>query len=480
MNAFYKKRYFAASWSICRRLFALLYLACYSQVFAQDNARSPLPTFKTIRWEEDYSYLSEESKIVRSYFDPIKFIPLCKNNKSYLSVGGEMRYQYEYVDNANWGEGEQDKNGYLLQRYMLHTDFHFGRYLRIFAQLKSGIASGKEVELDPPDEDLLDIHQAFADLLIVEKKLQLTLRIGRQEMMYGSSRLVSVREAPNVRQSFDAGKLIFKFNTWQADAFFSRPVETNRGFFDDGSDRNVQFFGLYTSKKIPSILKGNVDLYYFGLKDKKASFQQGQAKEMRHSVGIRLWSKEALLNYNLEAVYQLGTFGEGKIRAWTASAELNYGLNETALEPTLNLKTEIISGDRNPENPDLQTFNPLFPKGAYFGQVALIGPANLIDLHPSFIIHPAKNLELVADWDFFWRESLNDGLYSVPYVLIRENSGSRAAYIGDQLTLEADWQISRHLQLEGFCTFFRAGEFLKQSGESKNIVYLSSRVTFKF
>jgi hypothetical protein len=204
MNAFYKKIYFAASWSICRRLFALLYLACYSQVFAQDNARSPLPAFKTIRWEEDYSYLSEESRIVRSYFDPIKFIPLSKNNKSYLSVGGEMRYQYEYVDNANWGEGEQDKNGYLLQRYMLHTDFHFGRYLRIFAQLKSGIASGKEVELDPPDEDLLDIHQAFADLLVLEKKLQLTLRVGRQEMMYGSSRLVSVREAPNVRQSFDA------------------------------------------------------------------------------------------------------------------------------------------------------------------------------------------------------------------------------------------------------------------------------------
>jgi hypothetical protein len=179
-------------------------------------------------------------------------------------------------------------------------------------------------------------------------------------------------------------------------------------------------------------------------------------------------------------VYQLGTYGEGKIRAWTASAELNYGLDEIALEPTLNLKTEIISGDRNPENPDLQTFNPLFPKGAYFGQVALIGPANLIDIHPSLTIHPAKNLELIADWDFFWRESINDALYSVPYVLLRESNGSRGAYIGDQLTLEADWEISRHVQLEGFCTYFRAGAFLKQTGEAKNLVYLSSRFTFKF
>jgi hypothetical protein len=110
----------------------------------------------------------------------------------------------------------------------------------------------------------------------------------------------------------------------------------------------------------------------------------------------------------------------------------------------------------------------------------LIGPANLIDLHPSLTIHPAKNLEIIADWDFFWRENLNDGLYSVPYVLLRESSRSRAAYTGDQLTLEADWQISRHLQLEGFCTYFRAGEFLKQTGAGKNLTFLSSRFTFKF
>ncbi len=178
MNAFYKKRYFAASWSICQKLFALLYLACYSQVFAQDNARSPLPAFKTIRWEEDYSYLRNDSGRVKSFFDPVKFIPLGRNKKSYLSVGGEVRYQYEYLRNANWGEGIQDKNGYLLQRYMLHTDWHLGQHVRIFGQLKSGIASGKASGPDPPDEDRLDLHQAFADLLFSFGSLQSTLRLG--------------------------------------------------------------------------------------------------------------------------------------------------------------------------------------------------------------------------------------------------------------------------------------------------------------
>ncbi len=465
---------------LCHWHFVLLVISCCGQTLAQESVQPQIPAIETIRWEEDYSYLRKDSGKVNSFFDPIKFIPLGRSRKSYLSVGGEVRYQYEYLRNANWGEGIQDKNGYLLQRYMLHTDWHLGQHVRIFGQLKSGIASGKASGPDPPDEDRLDLHQAFADLLFSFGSLQSTLRLGRQELSYGSSRLVSVREGPNVRQAFDAGRLMVKGQHWQADAFLSRPVETNRGIFDDGSDANVRFWGVYTTREFPAFLNASADLYYFGLEDKQATFEQGKARELRHSAGLRLWSNQTLVGYNLEAVYQLGSFGRGRIRAWTASAELTCNLDNLPWEPSLNLKTEIISGDRTPENPDLQTFNPLFPKGAYFGQVALIGPANLADLHPSITLHPARNLELITDWAFFWRESLNDGVYGVPYVLIRESSGSRAAYIGDQLTFEADWQLQRHLQLEAFCTLFRSGSFLRQTGAGKNLTYLATRITFKF
>ena len=446
---------------------------------AQEARTAGLPSLRSLRWEEDYSYLKSDSAGARGFFDPVKFIPLDQDRRYYLSVGGEVRYQYEYVRHANWGEGSQDPDGYLLQRYMLHTDWHLGRHLRVFGQLKSGIASGKAAP-EPPDEDHLDLHQAFADLRFGWGNVQGTLRLGRQELMYGSSRLVSVREGPNVRQSFAAGKLVCKARTWQADAFLSRPVETNPGTFDDGGDRNVLFWGVYATKALPALLKGNADLYYFGLEDQNARFAQGLARELRHSAGLRLWSTQTRLGYNLEGVCQLGTFGPGRIRAWTAAAELSYGWEALPWEPALSLKTEIISGDRSPEHPDLQTFNPLFPKGAYFGQVALIGPANLVDVHPSLTVKPLPDLELAADWDFFWRESVSDGLYGVPYVLLRESSGSRAAYTGDQLSLEADWQLNRHLQLEAFCTLFRAGRFLKQTGAGKNLTYLSTRVTFKF
>jgi hypothetical protein len=250
-------------------------------------------------------------------------------------------------------------------------------------QLKSGIETGKAGGPEPPDEDHLNLHQAFAELALpVWRSNTLTTRLGRQEFSYGSSRLVSVREGPNVRQSFHALKVFYHSPRGQADAFLGRPVQTERGVFDDAPDRNRLFWGTYATGKLPRLSNANLDVYYLGFTEKNAAFKDGTADERRHSFGIRGWNKVGLLQYNVEGVYQLGSFGPKAISAYTLSGEFTYAITPAGWEPFFNLKAEILSGDRRGGDDRLQTFNPLFPKGAYFGQVALIGPANLVDLHP--------------------------------------------------------------------------------------------------
>src|SRR4030095_11974961 len=73
----------------------------------------------------------------------------------------------------------------------------------------------------------------------------ITLRVGRQELNYGSSRLISFREGPNVRLSFDGLKTILRIGEWQVDAFAVKPVRTRPGAFDDDPDPNQKFWGLY-------------------------------------------------------------------------------------------------------------------------------------------------------------------------------------------------------------------------------------------
>ena len=146
-------------------------------------------------------------------FDSIKFIPLTE--LTYISLGGETRQHFEHVKNDNWGATPEDLNGYFLQRYMFHSDIHFGNQLRIFSQIKSGVESGRKGGPRAVDQNNLDLHQVFLDYSWDFVQMNnLTLRFGRQELFFGSRRWVNYRERPNVRLSFDGAKGVWKNKTW--------------------------------------------------------------------------------------------------------------------------------------------------------------------------------------------------------------------------------------------------------------------------
>ena len=144
---------------------------------------------------------------------------------------------------------------------MIHADTHLGEWFRVFGQLKSGLEDGRSGGPRPPDEDKFDLHQAFFDARVpFAEAASFTFRAGRQELAYGSSRLVSFREGPNVRQSFDGAKGILKFADWQIDAFAVKPVNTKTGVFDDDPDPDRNFWGLYAARPLPVLPGGNIDL----------------------------------------------------------------------------------------------------------------------------------------------------------------------------------------------------------------------------
>ncbi len=454
--------------------------ATASGAWAQRTEAPAQPPFKSLRYDEDYSYLRDPARRTET-LDALKYIPLNGDDTSYLTLGGEIRERYEYFQNYRWGEGPQDKDGYLLQRYMLHADAHVGAQFRVFTQLKSGLVTDRDGSPRPSDRDDLDLHQLFFDgKFLLANDESVTVRVGRQELVYGSSRLISAREAPNVRQSFDGAKAILKLASWQIDAFAVKPVETNPGIFDDRPDPHRNLWGLYAVTPVGFLPGANVDLYYLGLEREMAEFDQGTADEIRHSIGTRIWGRKSAWDYNLEFVYQLGSFGEGTIRAWTAAAETAYSFSDEKLRPRLGLRANVTSGDDDPREADLETFNPLFPRSTYFSETRLIGPANHIDVHPFIELHPITGMTATFDWDFFWRESTHDGIYGTSVNLLRSGQSSESRYIGSQTQCLVEWETNRHFRVSAAYAHFFAGAFLKESGPGKDVDYGSAWVTYKF
>jgi len=431
-----------------------------------------------LRYDEDYSVLKDDS--LANYYTQTKYIPLNKNGNTFLSFGGDVRQQYFYIKNEDWGAAPEDKDGYIFSRLLAHADFHAGKYFRSYVELQSSLANGKEYPNSPIDENQLDLHQAFVDVALpFGKQEQLVLRAGRQEFMYGTQRLVSVKEGANNRLAFDAVKLMYQGSRFKVDAFVSHPVRPRQGIFDDGFNKHSKFWGGYAVVNKVPVLQ-NVDLYYLGLWKSKSVFDDGIGKELRHSVGTRIWNNSVPWQYNFEALYQWGKFGAKKISAWTISSNTTYTIQSLKCSPEINFKAELISGDHNYDDEKLQTFNPLYPRGGYFGLANLIGPLNLIDIHPSFTIDLTKTFLYEVDYDAFWRFSQNDGLYGQSILLVYSGRSSEQKFIGDQLSTYLIYNPSQFFSLQAEFTWFKAGPYLKDVGPGKNILFTAFTAQCKF
>jgi len=437
-----------------------------------------LPAFKLLRYDEDYSVLKDDS--IKNYYTQAKYVPLNKNGNTFLSIGGDVRQQYFYIKNEDWGAAPKDKDGYIFSRLLTHADLHAGKYFRTYVELQSSLANGKEYPNSPIDENQLDLHQTFFDLALpYGKQEQLVLRTGRQELLYGTQRLVSVKEGANSRQAFDAVKLMYQGSRVKVDAFLSHPVRPKQGIFDDKFNKQTKFWGGYAVVNSVPVIH-NLDLYYLGLLRTKSVFDDGIGRELRHSAGARIWKTSDPWQYDFEALYQWGKFGAKQISAWTVSSNTTYTIQSLKHSAQINLKAELISGDRQYDDQKLQTFNPLFPKGAYFGLASLIGPSNLIDLHPSFMIELTKTFLYEVDYDLFWRFSKNDGIYGPAGLLIYSGRNSKQKFIGSQLATYLSYNPSQFFSLQAELTWFKAGPYLKDVGPGKNILFTAFTVQCKF
>jgi hypothetical protein len=114
--------------------------------------------------DEDWSFL-RDSTLRKDFWDPIKYIRLRNHREDwYLSIAGETRQDWERIGNDNWGE-QPLQNAFFLQRYMGHLDVDYGKHVRSFVQLKSGIETFRQGGPRPIDEKRLDFEAGFLDIL---------------------------------------------------------------------------------------------------------------------------------------------------------------------------------------------------------------------------------------------------------------------------------------------------------------------------
>ena len=437
---------------------------CASATFISGSRSEERPAYKGTRSEEDWTALRDPSKRTDP-LDALKWIPLNQDGSWYMTLGGELRERYEYSRYPVFGLGAPARNDYLLQRAYLFADVHYGPYLRTFTELASGLSTGEAAEPSPTQKDELDLLQGFGEITLPLPEGKFSVRAGRQEMSFGSSRLVSVRESPNIRRSFDGVRVSWSGpDSERIDAFVTRPVAPETGTFNDSNNPDQIFWGVYATTDVPWVADLKADVYYLGLESKDARYAQGTADEQRQTFGARLFGKHDAFDWNVEGAYQFGKFGTANISAWTVSADVGYTFADVPFSPRLGLNADIISGDHDLHDQTLGTFNPLFPKLPYFSEANLAAPSNLIDIQPNVTLSLSPKVDLNIGWNPLWKEAEADSFYVPPLNPAKGTSGGSGRFIGQQISTTIGWQVTDHLNFNGTYVHYSPGQRIRDAG----------------
>ena len=385
------------------------------------------------------------------------------NTKISFKQGGDIRVQYFHFDNQDWEKN--NNSNYLLTRFLWNAALNFGDNHQIKVEFQSGLANGIPKPVSPVDENVLDLHQAYYKYTLnTGKETKLAVIAGRQELQYGSQRIISVREGPNNRQSFDALKVKFEQKDLTLDAFISTYVQAKTGFFNDKFlNQNNILWGIYAVKKNVPLIQ-NLDIYYLGIKRNKEVINLHTYETKKHSLGLRVWEGNSNFTYDLEALLQWGkSKTEDRIKSSTASAHITYKFDDWKWKPILGIKAQYISGDKDTTDKIINTFDPIYPKGAYFGLSPIIGPKNLTNIHVYSKLNPIQDLTVSLEYIYFWRNSTQDAVYDVGGNPLINSLNQKSKNIGSQFQISPQYHLKEKLVLMGDFAYFKTDQFLKES-----------------
>ncbi len=442
-----------------------------------------------------------------------------------LTIGGEARIRYEGRNNTSLSSNIKANESAASHRIRVNVGYDLTPDVSFFAQIQdariygsegpfgttaggqSGIgAVSSQGQKGSGQGSGLDLHQGY--ILVKNIGLPgLSLKVGRQEIMYGDHRLFGNFNWSQVGNSFDAVKLMYSTQMADVDLFWARIFETEIGGGCTGdavncsgvlfpasgtagtTDQNI--YGLYvTLKPIPN---WTIEPYYFLLQDTRpfgtlaaaacvpaCTFENTpQAPDQtRNTVGGRINGKAGGLDATAELAWQFGGISSGAsqnhdmhINAHAEALRVGYTFEPVPMRPRVGIEVTYASGDScNAANNcaavgHYNTFDNLFPTNHFkFGAMDLGSWRNMVTYQAVFDVKPDAVSKLQVNFAILRLANHLDNWYragQVPYGVT--NAANTASSIGRELDIHYWRTFKEKFKAEIGVGHFWAGDYLKPS-----------------
>jgi hypothetical protein len=396
---------------------------------------------------------------------------------TWLRVRGEYRVRVEGFEGASFVAGRDDL--YALGRVRLNATIAPARALSFQIQAQDARVGGKHIgPTGAPFKAPIDLRMAFADLGAAQSRA--TLRIGRQELVFGEQRLVGHVSWLNAARTFDGLRITLRGATGTLDGFATSVVRTLDGEFDKSGNGN-RFAGVHFSTAAV-VARAAFEPYLFWRADRNLPTETGTRGDLRQvTFGVRLAGAMAGgWDYSTETAGQAGSLGTDEVRAWAG----HYQVRTPPIARGLRAVAEynVASGDADPADGRRGTFDQLYPTPHdKYGLADQVGWRNVHHARAGMELTRFSVLPIIANYHSWWLVEPRDGLYTAGGApLARIAAGAPSRHVGQELDIQTTRMLTPQIQLAAGYAHIFTGGFLEAATPGASYSHPYVMVTYVF
>jgi hypothetical protein len=388
----------------------------------------------------------------------------------WFNIGGEIRGRAESTFGLGYIPGNHDSD--YLNRVRLRVRVAAAPWFRFFAEVQDARVFGLRARPVPATmTDTVDLRQGYAE--VGSETSGWTMRVGRQPLIFGASRLVSTSNWGNVGPAYDGARLTWRRGGLTADWFATAVVRPACHDFDRPRwDRRLD--GAYVS--LADWRPGQTAEAYFlfksdpGASGRSAVYTQGGRAVGKLPLGF---------DYGTEMAVQHGHVSGEPLRAWAGNWGVGYARPGWPGRLRLAVEYNYASGDRDPHDGRQQTFDNHYPTNKY-ATADNIGWRNIHETASGPEFQPGKRWKVKVAHRAFWLASRQDALYSMAGAPCASSLGAASAWVGQEADVRANWQPMKPLQIMAGGGRMFPGAWLRQATRGAHLTYLYGMWTVTF
>ncbi len=400
-------------------------------------------------------------------------------------IRGEQKSETDFYDSYN----DEDQLGFYGQRVRLWgvAKPTNDTTIKITIQDSRNWGQNEKNDTDGPgltdagsgstSQNTLDLHESY--VLIDEFfGTPFSVKIGRQELVYGDQRLVGAFGWSNNGRSFDAIKVMHRSDAFDIDFVTSKVRENN--VTSSKNDNDKDFYILHgTVKAIPN---NSLDLYIMSLRDggstallsNNTAAVTANESQTLNTYGVRLKGAVVGIDYTAEYVIQKGEINTAAtdydVDADALAIRLGYTIPGVPMGLRFGAEYAYASGDDDSSDNNIETFSNLFPTNhGHYGNADQQGWRNMEAWNVNASIKPnSKTSVKLSYWDFSLVER-EDGWYGAGQwngstggirsgTCIDANDNQCGADTGSELDLSVKYKYNSAVTILAGVSRFFAGD----------------------